>query len=273
MRRWLKRDSVDVESVEALDSMLTWKSEEVAVALEQLDEAGREQSELADRVAALQQRSADLELDLAVESARVIELERTERFYRERLKEAKRFDDLVVATDPVEWGSPTSVEELVNRLTDGEGEHQARQFVEFTGPIAKALEVDKRDNLGRYAKLLWEYIRVLHDYASLRSSDSIAGSVHMYLTNDDAPAGHKCAPSNHASTESDPVLNTPAWRRERVLPVPDQVDSSGFVLMDAHFKISSRDTFAPRMHYFDDTANSGKIYVGYIGRHLTNTSS
>jgi hypothetical protein len=25
------------------------------------------------------------------------------------------------------------------------------------------------------------------------------------------------------------------------------------------------------MHYYDDTGQSGKIYVGYIGKHLPNT--
>ena len=31
------------------------------------------------------------------------------------------------------------------------------------------------------------------------------------------------------------------------------------------------DLFAPRMHYYDDTANSAQVYVGYFGRHLKNT--
>lgn len=48
------------------------------------------------------------------------------------------------------------------------------------------------------------------------------------------------------------------------------VDSSGSALMDAHFKPTHRDTFAPRMRYHDDTANTGSVYVGYIGKHLTN---
>jgi hypothetical protein len=38
--------------------------------------------------------------------------------------------------------------------------------------------------------------------------------------------------------------------------------------MEAHFKIAKSATITPRMHYFDDTARSGQVYVGYIGRHL-----
>ena len=41
--------------------------------------------------------------------------------------------------------------------------------------------------------------------------------------------------------------------------------------MKAHFKLASIGMLSPRMYYHDDYANSGKIYIGYIGRHLTNT--
>lgn len=40
--------------------------------------------------------------------------------------------------------------------------------------------------------------------------------------------------------------------------------------MWAYFKCSKDGTKSPRMHYYDDTDNTGKIYIGYIGPHLTN---
>ncbi|BBE21861.1 hypothetical protein MN0502_07440 [Arthrobacter sp. MN05-02] len=43
--------------------------------------------------------------------------------------------------------------------------------------------------------------------------------------------------------------------------------------MLAHFKPTHPDTIALRMHICDDVHQSGKIYIGYIGRHLTNTRS
>lgn len=116
----------------------------------------------------------------------------------------------------------------------------------------------------------WDGVR---DYAEGKASGRIASGLHTYLKSD-AIDGHKCPPDRHASTESDSVLNRPEWRAERMLPVPSEVSDTGKVLMDAHFKPTWRDTFAPRMHYYyDDTARSGKIYVGYIGRHLKNTKS
>ncbi len=60
------------------------------------------------------------------------------------------------------------------------------------------------------------------------------------------------------------------WGEEREFPVPSDVSPDGRIQMVAHFKVAQNDTFAPRMHYYDDTKGTGKIYIGYIGRHLTN---
>ena len=38
--------------------------------------------------------------------------------------------------------------------------------------------------------------------------------------------------------------------------------------MYAHFKIAQYKLVSPRLHYFDDTHRSGKIYVGHLGPHL-----
>lgn len=38
--------------------------------------------------------------------------------------------------------------------------------------------------------------------------------------------------------------------------------------MGAHFKITQHRMISPRLHYFDHVAHTGRIYVGYIGRHL-----
>src|SRR5690606_39232516 len=115
----------------------------------------------------------------------------------------------------------------------------------------------------------WEFVRTLHDYAERKIGGEFTGNVHMFL-NSDGP-GYKCTPHRHAAHESDSVLSNGAWRAERVRRVPEAVVPGGKVLMDAHFKPTHADTVAPRMHYYDDTDGTGKIYIGYIGRHLTNT--
>ena len=95
----------------------------------------------------------------------------------------------------------------------------------------------------------------------------------MYLTNDDAPIGTRCPRDRHASTESDSVLQNKGWRQERVFAIPDSTGALVPTEMFAHFKPTHRDTFAPRMHYFDDTDRTGKVFIGYIGPHLTNTKT
>ena len=56
----------------------------------------------------------------------------------------------------------------------------------------------------------------------------------------------------------------------REFPVPAELAPDDTVFMGAHFKIARKGLISPRMHYYDDTGQSGKIYVGYIGKHLPN---
>lgn len=62
-------------------------------------------------------------------------------------------------------------------------------------------------------------------------------------------------------------------RRERTFPVPTTADSSGEVFMSTHFAPTHRDQNAPRMYYFADVAKTKKVYIGYVGVHLSNTKT
>jgi hypothetical protein len=53
-----------------------------------------------------------------------------------------------------------------------------------------------------------------------------------------------------------------------VLPVPVEVAACGSIFMGAHFRIARSGMISPRMHYYDDTARTSKVYVGYLGKHL-----
>ncbi|WP_278186534.1 hypothetical protein [Streptomyces laculatispora] len=41
--------------------------------------------------------------------------------------------------------------------------------------------------------------------------------------------------------------------------------------MQAHLKIGRGNTVAPRLHFYADGPQSGKVFVGYLGPHLRNT--
>lgn len=41
--------------------------------------------------------------------------------------------------------------------------------------------------------------------------------------------------------------------------------------MQAHLRIGSGNTIAPRLHFYDDGPQTGLVYVGHLGPHLRNT--
>jgi hypothetical protein len=160
---------------------------------------------------------------------------------------------------------PASFEELLSRLEDC-----ALPGVSFTGDPSHALELDHLDPFGTWAGKTWEMLRALDGYTRLRCAGKFANGLHAYLTQ--TPPGQPGYSARaHAAQESDSVLNSPRLKSLRVLPVPAEVSPAEKAFMGAHFKIAKSGTVSPRMHYLDDSAHTGKVYVGYIGRHLANT--
>ncbi|MCV9993432.1 hypothetical protein OIU93_03865 [Paeniglutamicibacter sp. ZC-3] len=230
-----------------------------------LEKLHREQ----DTVSTLQKQLDVLELDLAIAEGQRRKASRLSEYRGEQLKELKEFGRLV---DPEGSGldePPSSISDLLDRL---ESEITLSKYIVFTGDLEKALTLEAYDVVGRYAEAFWEYLLVLRDYCIARESGSFSGGIYMYLT-DDSAAGRKCDPKRFASTESTSVQQNSAWSAERAFPVPATADPSRKRLMYAHFKPTHSDTFAPRMHIYDDFHKNGKIYIGYLGRHLTNTKT
>ncbi|MDP9434770.1 MAG: hypothetical protein M3P93_06060 [Actinomycetota bacterium] len=160
---------------------------------------------------------------------------------------------------------PESVSELLERL--GELRH-----VVFTGDEQAALDLDVTDTLGRSARKAWQALLALDDFARLKSDAAFTGTAHDYCR--ETPGGyHGWSAERHACDESEQVKANGRFANARLLPVPESVDPSGYVYMWAHFKLAAHRTVSPRMHYYDDTGSSGKVYVGYLGRHLPNTQT
>ncbi len=273
LKRWLGKEGSGPGTLKELDQFIDEQRSTVSVAEEQLQEAAAREDELQEHLKQLQSNLEDLELEAAeAESARgAVAHEVTE--LRRRLIKAGQHDTFVAPIEDL-WKDPENVEELVARISGNElfdrASHPATTYIEFTGDAKEAEEIDTRDDLGRFATALWDCVKVLHDYATLKRERGFAGGLHMYLTDDNAP-GHKCSLQRHAARESESVENNSSWRAERVLPVPVSVDGSGELYMGAHFKPTRNKSVAPRMYYYDDLDATGKIYVGYIGMHLTNT--
>ncbi|MER5355799.1 hypothetical protein ABT093_36440 [Kitasatospora sp. NPDC002551] len=160
-------------------------------------------------------------------------------------------------------GVPLTFTELMARL----GEFP---LLTFTGDQKAALALDDlRCAGGGWARLTWDGLTALQEYAEAAVRGQAGGDFKQWCER--TPAGcHRFPPRKAVRGESRTVHSHAKWKRERMLPVPECVDASRRAFMGAHLRIGGGRT-APRLHYLDDCSGSGRIYVGYIGLHLTNT--
>ncbi|RCV47790.1 hypothetical protein [Marinitenerispora sediminis] len=236
---------------------------------EQLEEMRQQVYELQDEREALKKEVEDAQTDHAAAEEELRAAHDRVRWLRQQLIELKAAD---TAWSPVPDAertiAPASFDDVLLFLEKG----QDLPHIRFTGDPQATLDLLPRDPLGTWAAKAWEALLALNDYADYRANGNPCEGVHAYLKQ--TPAGRRGYSANrHAATESQTVQSNSKWHRQRTLPVPEEVVAGGRVFMGAHFKISSSNTVSPRIHYYDDTAGTGRIYVGYLGRHLENTQS
>lgn len=187
--------------------------------------------------------------------------ERRLRYLQRQLASSGRAD--VAWSDPeidLRDIRPDSFVELVERLND-------LDYIVFTGQEDITLGLDKHGPARSWAGKCWDALLALDDYARISITQSFNRDVNGYL--EDPPAGCRTFSANrHSPRESDSVQQNPRFRTPRELPVPPRVDEQRKMFMGAHFKISQSARVSPRMHYFDHTAGTQRVYVGYIGPHL-----
>jgi len=155
---------------------------------------------------------------------------------------------------------PDSFEDLLARIGE-------LTFAAFTGDPDCTLALDEHDPLGTWAGKTWKALQALNGYAQLKSELGFQGNLESYLE-DSRHNSPKFSRNRYAPGESEDVNNSERLRNARVFPVPVHVKAEGSVHMMAHIKIAQSGLVSPRLHFWDSTANDGKIYVGYIGRHL-----
>ncbi|MFJ4192369.1 hypothetical protein [Kitasatospora sp. NPDC089509] len=160
-------------------------------------------------------------------------------------------------------GKPETFTELLAMLGDF-------PLLTFTGDQKSALALDGLQCAGAgWARLAWDGLTALQEYAEAAVRGSAGGDFKQWCEH--TPDGcHRFPPRKAVRGESRTVFSHTKWKRERMLPVPECVDASRRAFMGAHLRIGGGRT-APRLHYLDDCSGSGRIYVGYIGLHLTNT--
>ena len=207
-------------------------------------------------------RLEDEQLDHAETQAELLKAKLELDRLRGILSRSGRIDQTRAAVAAAQ--SPGSFAELLERFDE-----HVLSFVIFTGDPKNALELDDFDPLGTWAAKSWDVLRVLDGYAAARRRGEFSKGVHAYLSH--TPPGRPgYPPGAHSTQESEPVERSPRLRKLRVFPVPRNMHPDGAIFMDAHFKIARKGLVSPRIYYHDDASRTGKIYVGYIGKHLPN---
>lgn len=226
------------------------------------------------RVSALRERNdelqrsldrvkADLEaecLEHAVSYEELVRADAETRHLRKQLTDAQQWEAAWSYPAPSELTPPESFDDLLERVKE-------LDHVCFTGKASHALDLDEQTLFGTWAKKTWEALLALEDYGYAKNFGYCESDVRSYLAA--PPSGYRAFSANrHAPGETKDVQNNAKLRDARVFPVPAEVDAAERAFMGAHFKIIQNGMISPRLHYLDHTAHTGRVYVGYIGRHL-----
>jgi hypothetical protein len=147
--------------------------------------------------------------------------------------------------------------------------------VAYTGDIGSPLSLDSSPESSTWVRISWEALRALQAYAERKAEHGFAGDFRAWCVSPPSSDDAIISPGKVRMDESDTVHSRARWRQERVFRVPPEADPDGRVFMGAHIAIgaSGSGRVDPRLYFHDGVLKTGQIYVGYIGRHLTNTLS
>lgn len=269
-------DQVEAERRDLLAQM------ETAVAQAQIDISAVRKKAEEDALEAAEEHRRDVEdraeqeLENAVLSDEMRTLQDQLRTTTYQLDQARKHltehgDDTAAsygAPDSSEYGEPLNTWEDLRYLSPDLFTH----LVFGDDCWEAAMELAPRDPYGKWARSTWDTLVMLDEYAGIRTAaDGFAGGIREYLDGK-APAGaHLIPKSRYRSSESQTVKGNQEWMRERRFRVPTEVCASGIDEMLTHIEIQTRGSISPRLYFDDRTADLGRVVIGFIGAHPTNT--
>ena len=244
--------------------------DELRVAEELLEEASHQSQQIEEL---REEKKAIAEQLLASQQERE-RLSKRNRSLEWKARQRDSSGDAIDADDSWLADAPKSMSELFDRMTQ-QGYETVTRYVELSAPDSMVDDILAIDDLAEnhYAPEFWNYILVLRDYMRAREAgDFTNGDLDLYLAC--PPEGYfRCGPGHHKRNERRTVKRDRKMRLERMLPVPTEVDSRGYIEMWTHFAPAFCNQKAPRMYYYADTKKTQKVYIGYIGYHPTNTKT
>ena len=238
---------------------------------EDIDILKKSNLELQERVATLSREVAQLEqaiqeqqLELLNGSDLYSKLFRKHQYLENKFRENGFFEIPVDKDESGLWDEvPNSFAEIVERIPD-------TNHLVFTGSLEGVNWCDEQADILPPLIKCRDVLRAMEAYASVKRQDlpaKFSGSFFDYLK-DTKGSDFKVSPQVISMKESEQVRNNPKLREQRVFKVPAEVSIHETEFMEAHAKLRVVGGSAIRMHFFDDTTNTGKIFIGYIGKHL-----
>lgn len=196
--------------------------------------------------------------EAATAEARLLEAQDRIRYLEQELVKHAQYDIAYgIVPEELKTKIPDDFDGVLEEL-------KTMNFVKFVGDAQRTQELNELSGITSAVFKAYTALLALEDYARGKKSGDFQGNVSTYLKN--TPHGYRSWYANrHAEFESADVGNQERFRRPRTFRVEELGKD---IYMEAHFKITQEDLRSPRLHYFDATAETGLIYVGYLGPHL-----
>lgn len=227
-----------------------------------LDEAAQTETNRVDQIRGLTCELQELESRTSEISELYGELQRTRRRASALQIELNKLGHLAHVESEDQADCPKTFAEILERIG-------ALAHIRFTGSakVTRSLDDQSVDN---WVEMAWDGLLALEDFAAASAAGTAQGDFRSWCSSSSAD-GHPFPAGKVKMRESDSVGNRKRWKQERTFPVPPAVRFEEKMYMEAHLRIGGGNTVAPRLHFYDDGGNTGLLYVGYIGPHLTNT--
>lgn len=137
--------------------------------------------------------------------------------------------------------------------------------LEFSpGADADIDDLDAMQNWSHVAQRIKTDLELLNRFAEEQKAGKVKVGFYSWAQM------HGYSSSLLALKESESTDSNKKFRKERTFEVPREADPTGEIYMPAHMKLPGNYPIKPRIHFTLDTLSTvGKIYIGYVGPHLT----
>ncbi len=232
---------------------------------------GRDAEQLLAELVAVEEDRDRLQQDLDWQILETEEAAAEAESLRPRVKwleqRAAEAGDYVAGLDTPAADVPTVATDCVEAL---EFAHAYLPLVVVGDTEETAAELDQNPKAGTWGRKAWQALRALQSYAEAKAS-GVSTANFVSFCRSPLPATDVVPAEWVAAGESETTSNNPRFRQARTFPVPTEVSVDGRAYMEEHIRLEKGSDPAPRIHFWDDTGGrTGKVYVGYLGRHLPN---